>query len=734
MEWMTFSMVKSQHFLGNRPITILESKGFLRESLNVIFYKSLYGKDLKNQGFLLSMTAAGEKLVVPEILEPRSAYLANMSALWEHCPQFAQEIDQVDEMDFAAGEQTRQGGLTCRLPNENGELVYIHSRYDPDREARRWVEGVLEQAKQQSQQDKDQGWVPMCYIVDGFGLGYHVAALFEQLTGDAFIVVSEPNICLLRTALEHFDYSEMLGSDRLIFITRGDREEIFRKLEGRGTAVMMGVVFTHPVYRIEGEFHRRVHSLISEFTCYMRSSLITLLGNSVMTCKNILHNLPAYVCTPSIDMIRNRFHGCPAVVVSAGPSLRRNIGLLKSIRDRVMVIAVQTTLKPLLAAGITPDFVTSLDYHKASKRFFDGLEDLSAIHLVAEPKANWEVIDYYAPRGPMTILGNDFASIVLEGAEYPHGLLPAGTTVAHLAFYLAQFIGADPIILIGQDLAFTNNVYYSPGNALHALWKPELNRFFTIEMKEWERISRMRRTLRKTPDQDGGMIYTDEQMFTYLQQFEKDFARCSARVIDATEGGAKKASCEVMGLAEAAEKYCGTKIDPEKFAYRRQVKWLAPDLLEKALERVRHRIEDVEKLKEIVVETIDVVREMLDLVDDQPSLNRKMVRLDELRTMVKQRVETYQLVSRVSQGAELFRFRRDRTIEVENKDGKERQRQQLQRDIGYVSEINKGCDRLLELLHEAVERFELAMKELPAAAEKAKNFGNQNTWEKRLAE
>ena len=102
------------------------------------------------------------------------------------------------------------------------------------------------------------------------------------------------------------------------------------------------------------------------------------------------------------------------MVVSAGPSLGKNLELLKEIRDRVVVIAVQTTLKPLLNCGITPDFVTSLDYHEVGTRFYEGLdEELRDVHLVAEPKANWRVVDYYRDRGPMSLLGNEVAKLVL---------------------------------------------------------------------------------------------------------------------------------------------------------------------------------------------------------------------------------------------------------------------------------------------------------------------------------
>jgi len=647
---------------------------------------------------------------LPEIVEPQTAFVANMRALWEHNPAFAQQIELVDEQDFLSSQPSRNGLPTCQVIGPMHRPIYLHSRYDPQREAARWADGVAAQA--QAQEDAESGRTPMCYFVDGFGLGYHVKELFDRLLGEAFIVVSESNIALIRTALNLLDYSEMFTSNRVIIITRTDRDEIFKKLQSRNQSLMMGVVFTHPLQNINPEFHREIHTVINEYVSYIQANMATMLKNSVLTCKHILYNMPTYVATPSIGILQSRFAGDPAVIVSAGPSLGRNIALLKEIRDRVVVIAVQTTLKVLLAAGIEPDFVTSLDYHEVSRKFFEGLEELENTHLVAEPKAHWDIVDYYRGRGPISLIGNHFARAVLKSDEPDnHDNLTAGSTVAHLAFYLGRYIGADPIIFVGQDLAFTDNVYYSPGNALHRTWKPEINRFCTIEMKEWERIVRSRGILRKIKDHHGQEIYTDVQMFTYLQQFEKDFAQSSARIIDATEGGALKQFTEPMTLAQAAQKYCREPIDSSKFEYRKKIKWFDSNKLKPGLKCIKERIEDVHEFHDIVGETIDILKEMIELVDDQPALNRKMVRLDELRIMVRQRLNTYDLIAQVVQSAELLRYRMDRTIDLQGIEGKDRQRRQLKRDISYVSELDKGCQHALEILQESIERFEETIAE-----------------------
>src|SRR5262249_52349373 len=128
-------------------------------------------------------------------------------------------------------------------------------------------------------------------------------------------------------------------------------------------------------------------------------------------------------------------------------------------------------------------------------------------------------------------------------------------------------LGCDPIIFIGQDLAFTGHVYYAPGVAMHRAWTPELGRFVTLEMKEWQRIVRHRPILRKVDGADGRSLYTDEQMFTYLQQFERDFARAPQKIIDATQGGAAKRGTVAMPLSEAIASHCTKPLEPSRFDY-----------------------------------------------------------------------------------------------------------------------------------------------------------------------
>lgn len=622
-------------------------------------------------------------------------YLKNMRALWRVDPQLAWQIDEYGEPKRVVLEASRNGPVTACVPDDQGRKVYLHSRYDPVGEAKRLVDS-LDSAES------------ACYVLNGLGLGYHLLALFDKTDGDAFLIVGEPDFDMLAAAFFSVDLSRVIEGERCIFMTQVQKNYMHKRLELCNTTMMLGTQFvTHPPSeRLQGEFHQALRASLRDYIAYSRMTIMTLVANARITCKNIANNLPTYLSTPPIDILRQRFAGKPAVVISAGPSLRKNIDQLAGLQDRAVLIAVQTMLKPLLGRGIKPHFVTSLDFHEVSRNFFEGVDskDLADIHLVAEPKATWHVIDVY--KGMISLLDNSFARMCVGDALASRDGLVAGATVAHLSYYLAEYLGCDPIIFVGQDLAYTDHLFYTPGVAVYETWRPDLNRFCSIEMKDWEHIVRRRNILRKVKDVHGHEIYTDDTLFTYLEQFEKDFAGARARVIDATEGGAYKRGTTVMTLAEAARQFCPERLPESCFAYRRQAAWWNDSRLKPAVRELNRRVEDVTYFRDRSKECVDVLKEMMQLTDKPAEFNRKLARVDDLRAQIGRHEATYQLVNQMAPLAELRRYSADRKMDSGSARGEEKARRQLFRDIEFVSSMIEAADIALEILREAIERTE----------------------------
>jgi hypothetical protein len=284
--------------------------------------------------------------------------------------------------------------------------------------------------------------------------------------------------------------------------------------------------------------------------------------------------------------------------------------------------------------------------------------------------------------------------------------LPSGATVAHLAYYVAEHCGCDPIIFIGQDLGFSDGLCYAPGTSYEDVWKPELSRFCTLEMKQWEQIVRDRNILRKTTDFKGRPTYTEERLFTYLQQFERDFARSSAKIIDATEGGALKRGTTVMSFAEAIEKFCSQDIQIAPPLHG----GLRFDRLGECAASLRKRLDEAIRIEQIGRETMPLLEEIRDHLDDQARVNRAIARVDLLRAQMNELFGAYHLITQLTQNTELKRFQADRKISAAKVDGMEKQRRQVQRDIDNVQGVIDASIAFQKLMRHCIGEIDLLVE------------------------
>jgi hypothetical protein len=370
-----------------------------------------------------------------------------------------------------------------------------------------------------------------------------------------------------------------------------------------------------------------------------------------------------------------------------------------------VIVAVQTTLQPLLEMGIEPQFVTSLDYHEICTRFFEKLPKHLKTELIAEPKANNAI--FKMNPGPLTVLGNDFAEGLLREMKLRHEVMPPGATVAHLAYYLAEYIGCDPIIFVGQDLGFSDGLCYAPGTSYEDVWRPELSRFCSVEMKQWEQIVRERFILRKITDCRGRPMYTEERLFSYLQQFERDFLKTRTRIIDATEGGAAKAGSTAMTLAEARDRFCRRELTGSAPAHP-GLDWTKVAACTASLEA---RKEEASTIEQIGEQTLPLLREIRDHLDSQTRVNRAIAAVDALRTRMNELGACYDLITQLTQPTELKRFEADRKIAASRVSGMDRQRLQVERDIENVIGVMQAAGDFQQLMDEVISSLASFVKE-----------------------
>ncbi len=628
--------------------------------------------------------------------QPSDILCANLRALSRRDPALAQRLERSEAASLLWA-QAKSGTLTASFTREGSTPVQLASRFDPLAEARQLVAQV--------DHGKHGG-----IVVLGLGLGYHVRQLASELSDWALLVIFEPDLTLLRAVLERVDLStELSKSNVVLFDASVDRGQLIQAVERFAGAMTQGTALvTHPPTRLlHPKPVREFAQLLADALAYLRTNIATTLVNSARTVRNLMLNLPHYAAGAWVDELFESCKGLPAVCVGAGPSLARNAHLLADpqLRRNLVVICAQTTLRPLLERGVEPDFVTALDFHEISRRFFEDLPPLPGVTLVAEPLANSAILDHFP--GPIRLTDHHFLDRFLGAHARARKPIKHGATVAHLSFYLAQFLGCDPILLVGQDLGFSDGLYYCPGTAIHHVWAPELGAFNTLEMMEWQRVVRHRGNLQKRDDIHGRPIYTDEQMLTYLRQFERDFRGAPQTLIDATEGGLPKEHTQRMPLEQALRRFATRPVA----APPRPAANLDPDRLHQALRVLEERTAQFRELRQLQTRGLNLLRQMLEHQRDLPRMEKLFAEMDRTQDRVTQLQDAFELINQINSIGAFKRDRADRAINAAGDLSElERQRRRIERDIENLDWMNQAADELLEICHAARQRMTAAIR------------------------
>jgi hypothetical protein len=433
---------------------------------------------------------------------------------------------------------------------ENGTTsIALHSRYDPLREAR-------QKLKAQQYQDADY------FIFLGFGLGYLLDALLEEVHDPSihcFIV--ESDLELLRAAFEARDLSPALSLPNVHFAWPVSSTDL---------AEQWGVFFD-PVLAHKSTFLLNVTSIslnpglfksaaeiIQSQTFQTFTDINTLVAKSQEFLDNFALNLPKTATSPGVIKFGGAFADHPAIIVSAGPSLDKNIHELRGHEDNVLILATDTALKPLLAAGIDPHFVLTGDPSHANYLHLRKASSRQAL-LVAEATSYPDSFTEFEGR-TITCIFDKSALRSLADLLGNKGTLRAWGSVATMAVDFALLLQCNPIIFVGQDLAHTDGRIYCTGTYFDEDW------FSCIKDPEaWrsqlERLRSGRRTV-TVEDIYGNPIESTDKLVSYWNWILKEIHNHpKVRFVNATEGGILREGVEIVSLRDALHRYCGQRRD-----------------------------------------------------------------------------------------------------------------------------------------------------------------------------
>jgi len=212
------------------------------------------------------------------------------------------------------------------------------------------------------------------------------------------------------------------------------------------------LVHATPIVNEDESYYSGLSKHLQAFIHTIASGVQSSLILAERTRRNVYRNLAAAVYHPSGDFFKNRYCGVPGMLISAGPSLAKNIDTVCSMRERAVMVCVGTVAKRLQEHGLTPHFTATLDFHEMSAAYLADLEDYSGV-LVSIPGAAYDAVTAWQGRKAFT--GDPSLVPYAKPLRCNRSILRTGGTVAHLGFSWLVHIGCNPIVFVGQDLSYT---------------------------------------------------------------------------------------------------------------------------------------------------------------------------------------------------------------------------------------------------------------------------------------
>lgn len=291
-------------------------------------------------------------------------------------------------------------------------------------------------------------------VVFGIGTGY-LAKYLRQIT-NAPIIVYEPNVGLLRLLME----SGPLELDDIQIVTNAHDLSLFwGRYSGRRRDVVMintpgySAAFPEACAELPHSVARLVERVTITKNTYRKRAQTWVL--------DVLANLHALLRSTPLLSLEGAYKGVPAFIVGAGPSLDKNVHELRRAKQKGIVFAANSSALALAKYGIAPHIVCCLESIDISERlrtlpFLD--EVIRAFSLSSHPNT------LLTGNGPLLTFHEALPQYAgpLEALTRVPGVTVCGS-VSTAAFSLAQRLGCSPIVLVGQDMAFTDGAAYAGG-------------------------------------------------------------------------------------------------------------------------------------------------------------------------------------------------------------------------------------------------------------------------------
>lgn len=472
-------------------------------------------------------------------------------------------------------------------PNAKVNGYFLHSNYNPEAEADKYID-----------KNYKKGYLNILF---GYGLGYIANAIAKKY-GNTDILVYDPLFSSLN--IEGKDKIEGVFSDLEDFYTRS--EDYISDFD-RKVNILLSPNYDKIFDKEYKEFldfirHIQIEDIVNENT-------IRFFGD--LWQENYIMNLYYVHKDRSLKEIFNKYD-CPVILASGGPSLTKQLPLLKKMEDKCLIISAGSTINSLLAAEITPDYVVTMDGGESNYFHFKNIKNYN-FDLIYGLGNAWKIErDFKGTRYSFCFYGEDsIQKRIKEGLGKDLPMLSTGGTVAITALEIASKISTGPIAIIGQDLAYTNNKSHAEHNNHYSELTDE---FFKKDMAF------------EVEGYYGEPVKTNHQFNSMRKSIERLNIRLHNQhtIYNCTEGGVK-----INGMPQLDfEAFCETYIDDTKNITKLKVQKEINNHDAIYSEFMSKEIEVYLKIKKLLVEAIYLLKEERNSTVFSASTLKKLDKID----------------------------------------------------------------------------------------------------------
>lgn len=507
----------------------------------------------------------------------------------ERFPALASLVEEkkycLDEKIEVFFEKAVDGSDIIKVKKE-GRSLYLNGKREPEVVAER----VLERWGKLNRQ------TPISVV--GMGDIVFLKKLLHKTEKSNNIIVYEPSVRVFLSLLENIDITEYFKNRAIGFVIEGINEKeltgIIKSFVGEANVSSLRNYVNLGYAELFKEKTVAYLKRLEEITDEIIANVNTMIRFSTVNADNLFHNI-GYICDGHIStqLCEVIPRDIPAIVVSAGPSLNKNIKELKKAKNRAFIVAVDTAVKPLVKAGIIPDLYVVVDGLKPISLL--DFEEARQIPMLTSVTSSKDVLRQHKGKKIFYAEGILLSHNLFAMNTIPFEGIACGGSVACTAFSLVYKMGFSRIILVGQDLAMTGNKTHADGTFQEKMVEVDTSRCLMVEGNYEEKVP------------------TRGDFKLYLDWFNYYINGCEGiHVINATEGGAKINNTEIMTLSDAIARECSKEVDMDacfknllpvfnEERRERAVEYLntVPDMFRNLRKQVKIEKENYKKLQKI---------------------------------------------------------------------------------------------------------------------------------------